>query len=464
MAIDTEHAGSAIRSEDLYLLAGKCFSRHLGYPSFKNYLTECTFFSADLTENVIDECYFSDTVGSLFDGKKPDSYSGFIDALSRCSVSITSSENIARLFDKKRLAVVFKLGDSFVNADFSCSINGSFYRKRVACQIYENGGHICAVFLISDVTDIYDASSKLIRKVDHDGLTGLLNHTACDERIAEYLKQYPYEDAALAVIDLDFFKRFNDQYGHDMGDHVLVSAARVLEGCFGKESVIGRTGGDEFMVLLKNRSPEEAEEEIRAFSRRENYVEHMGTKVRYTFSVGYAMHPRDAGDHVQLRKLADTAMYHVKMHHRSDYSCFLPSMLNQKRTSLSFDLGNIIDGIPGALLIYKADEGEEILFANEQLFRLFECSSMDELLKYSGDSFRNLVHPDDVERVEGEIKAQLKDGRSDVDYVSYRIITQKDRVRNVEDIGKLVDTEEFGKVFYVFLYDADEKKRTVEGL
>jgi len=153
------------------------------------------------------------------------------------------------------------------------------------------------------------------------------------------------------------------------------------------------------------------------------------------------------------------ALYNVKMHHRNNFIRYSPEMLMQKRTQLGFNLSDIVSGIPGAILVYKADEKEEILFANEQLYALFECDSMDELLDFSGDSFKSIVHPDDIERVEESITRQISSNEYGLDYVTYRIITKTGRIKVVDDIGHLVHTPSYGDIFYVFLYDHEQKNK-----
>lgn len=447
-----------ITPEDLYLLAGNCFAAHLGYPTFNSYIKSCTYFYADLSDSNMVEFHLSEPSAQLLGALMPSTYEEYLGLIKSIIIDPERSDNIGRLFDRKRLCVVFKLGESFVSADFSCSIAGQQFRKRISCVISRRDEHICGVFLVSDVTDIYTASSRLIQKVDYDGLTGLLNRTACDAKCDEYLKQYPYEDSVLLVVDIDHFKRFNDQFGHEIGDMVLCAASRQLEQAFGKDGIIGRSGGDEFIVLLKNRSAEAAEEELREFGGQSHSIEVGGKRYSFTFSIGYALHPLHADNYTELKSRADTAMYYLKLNGRGSHIKFSDEMLSLKRTALSFNLVDIIEGIPGAIIVYKADEGEEILFANPQLYDLFECESMEELLKFSGDSFRNIVHPDDLDRVESEIARQIGRENSDsTDYVSYRIVTKKRHVRWVEDIGRLVHDPKYGDVFYVFLYDKSKR-------
>lgn len=453
-----EQLFSKIQKDTLYKIAGKSYALYLGYPDFQKFLQKASYFLADLDNDTIEEYHFSDTMSKLFPADMPSCYEEFIGIILTPWTPQTQDKDIREFFDKDNLLMLFSAGESFISEDYTSTIDGKMQRKQVNCQLYKDeSGRSLALFLSCDVTNIYDDSVKLLRRVEYDGLTGLYNRTAGDLKIIDYFRQYPQDSAAVVIIDLDFFKRFNDQFGHDVGDNVLRSAARNLEKYFGRDSIIVRNGGDEFLVLLKNRSASECDDEIHRFSLAAHTIDINGTTYRYTFSIGYALYPEQGREYHDLTMKADLAMYTIKMKHRNSCIKYHPHMLMQKRTQLSFNMADIVSGIPGAILVYKADEREEILFANDQLFELFECSSMEELLQFSGDSFKNIVHPDDLDRVEASIMRQVSDNSEGLDYVSYRIITKTGKIKYIDDIGHLVKTPKYGDIFYVFLYDKEQK-------
>ena len=116
-----------------------------------------------------------------------------------------------------------------------------------------------------------------------------------------------------------------------------------------------------------------------------------------------------------------------------------------------------IDEIPGGFLIYRADESEEIIYANKALLKIFNCTDINEFKTVTGGTFRGLVHPDDVDRVEAEIESQIARDTDAFDYVEYRIIRKDGIVRWVEDYGHFIRSEDAGDFFYVFITDATEK-------
>ena len=101
-------------------------------------------------------------------------------------------------------------------------------------------------------------SRQLEEAADHDALTGLYNRRYLNQYL-EKLTQQGKKDVYAALIDLDFFKKINDEYGHGFGDEVLVEFARILEQNLTEGGIAVRFGGEEFMLIL----PDTAEEEVR---------------------------------------------------------------------------------------------------------------------------------------------------------------------------------------------------------
>lgn len=116
-----------------------------------------------------------------------------------------------------------------------------------------------------------------------------------------------------------------------------------------------------------------------------------------------------------------------------------------------------MDEMPGGFLIYYADRGEEIVYANRSLLRIFNCDTMEQFRRHTQNSFRGLVHPDDLDEVEDSIQEQIAASQYDLDYVEYRIRRTDGELRWIEDYGHFVHSESVGDIFYVFLSDATEK-------
>lgn len=134
------------------------------------------------------------------------------------------------------------------------------------------------------------------------------------------------------------------------------------------------------------------------------------------------------------------------------------SSSNQTTMESIYAIIGFMDEMPGGLLIYRADGDEQIIYANRALLRIFQCDTMMEFQKLTGNSFRGVVHPDDLEAVELSVAEQIANSQHDLDYVEYRIIRKDGQIRWVEDYGHFIQTKSVGNVFYVFITDATDKR------
>jgi len=129
---------------------------------------------------------------------------------------------------------------------------------------------------------------------------------------------------------------------------------------------------------------------------------------------------------------------------------------------LSQQLRRIMDWMPGGFFIYRANEAEELIYANEAVLRLFLCDTMEELRILTGNSFRGVVHPDDLDMVENSIRKQISTNQTELDYVEYRIIRKDGSVRWINDYGHFIHCEK-GDVFCVFIVDnTEERQRRIQ--
>lgn len=157
-------------------------------------------------------------------------------------------------------------------------------------------------------------NKDLAEKADTDLLTELNNKLATERKIKEYMAEHPNEQALMFILDIDNFKKINDTMGHAFGDEVLRTLGHQIRGEFRVSDIIGRTGGDEFIILLKNIK---TEEHLKAEADRvANFFSHFqaGEYVKYsaTASIGAAVFPRDGKDFESLYKAADKALYKAK--------------------------------------------------------------------------------------------------------------------------------------------------------
>lgn len=115
-------------------------------------------------------------------------------------------------------------------------------------------------------------------------------------------------------------------------------------------------------------------------------------------------------------------------------------------------------GLPGGFFIYEAEGEEKLLFAEENVIKLFGCETYEEFYEYVGGSFKGMVHPEDLDKIENQIQAQTAFGDMRHDYVRYRIITKQGETRYIEDFGHLLHAIDGKSYFYVFIVDVDQNE------
>lgn len=159
--------------------------------------------------------------------------------------------------------------------------------------------------------------SELERRSTHDGLTGALNRAAFDERLSEECKSADRHKRPLSLlmVDIDFFKRVNDNHGHQIGDQVLRTLVRLLNQSVRPGDVVARYGGEEFTVIL----PETDEENAMAMADRlrrtideQSFNCPAGQDFRITISIGCACRRPHAMAPEYLVKVADAALFRAK--------------------------------------------------------------------------------------------------------------------------------------------------------
>ena len=134
-------------------------------------------------------------------------------------------------------------------------------------------------------------------------------------------------------------------------------------------------------------------------------------------------------------------------------------ILNEQSLSIIEQFG---EHMPGGFFIYRADEGEELLYANRAVFEIFGCDTLEQFKALTGFTFRGMVHPEDYERVAASINSQISENRSDQDHEEYRIIRRDGGVRWIDDYGHYVESEVYNGLFYVFVSDITEKREQAE--
>ena len=165
-------------------------------------------------------------------------------------------------------------------------------------------------------------NKKLEKLSVTDKLTGLFNRIKIDESIQGEIDLYHRYKATfcIMILDLDLFKNVNDKYGHQTGDTILVETASVLKNCLRKTDMIGRWGGEEFLIVLPKTEDDKALElasRIRQFIQENSLMKEHGV----TISIGVSK-INTSDNFTQLIKRADDALYRAKENGRNRVEYF----------------------------------------------------------------------------------------------------------------------------------------------
>jgi diguanylate cyclase (GGDEF)-like protein len=188
---------------------------------------------------------------------------------------------------------------------------------------------------VQDITERKSHESRIEHLGTHDGLTDLPNGILMRDRIAQAIAHAKRtgRQAAVAYVDLDRFKWFNDGYGHQFGDAVLRAAATRLASALRDCDTVARLGGDEFLVLLadlgKRADAYVVTQKLLDFVRRPFDVE--GRPVQLSASIGVSVYPQDGSDVEVLIGNADIAMYRSKENGGDSFQFFTTEMSESTR-------------------------------------------------------------------------------------------------------------------------------------
>ncbi|PSF14372.1 GGDEF domain-containing protein [Marinobacter fuscus] len=180
------------------------------------------------------------------------------------------------------------------------------------------------ILTFSDISARVQAEKQMFRLAHFDKLTGLPNRTALENHLEQAIQQARRQHHHFAVmfLDLDKFKPVNDTYGHQAGDGLLQHVARRLKHCVRSDDVVGRRGGDEFLVIT---GPLERDEHVEAIAGKIISVlnepfDIQGHRVSIGASVGIALYPDNGQVAEELLEAADKAMYSVKSSGRNHFA------------------------------------------------------------------------------------------------------------------------------------------------
>lgn len=286
-----------------------------------------------------------------------------------------------------------------------------------------------------------------------DSLTNIHNRYGFDELAEEMIDKNPKEHFIAALLDIDDFKFINDIYGHVYGDRALKNLADSMKAFFPHNVLLGRNGGDEFCIILPNHTFKEAEELFQEFTKIPKTFTYKGKEYPFYISLGYAEYPTFAPNYAQLMRCADAALYEIKLHGKNGCMAYRKGLQSGVRKQLGFAFKDIAEHLPGAFIIYKADKkDDELFYANHEFLHMTGYKNIDELFQLTKKRFRNLIRKDEQEQIEASIWKQIDSGNEN-DYIHFHLRKADGSYLSVLDHGRIVESQQYGRVFYVLFMD-----------
>ena len=212
-------------------------------------------------------------------------------------------QNIDSVFSLKGLRHASKLYRSF-SERFKLKDKNIFLENNVSFFNSPDG----------DFASVYtkDVTSDVLK--DCDSLTGLLNRSAGKKETIRYLSTHTQKQIIFAIFDIDYFKNYNDKYGHPIGDSILIEIAEALKKHPDKFTILTRMGGDEFAFIVRNVDMTFNEHNVK--KELNEIVESIGNKLnlqeKLGISIGFSTYPIDGTNYADLYQSADKKLYENK--------------------------------------------------------------------------------------------------------------------------------------------------------
>lgn len=233
---------------------------------------------------------------------------------------LQGTKNDYKFFSEK-IRLLAKDGRSYLWAEFRLLL------------YFDETGPVIAFGCICNINVKQLWQMELQHSAEHDVLTGFLNKNATQRHIDEYLSSLSPSDLppALVTVDADGFKAINDSFGHLFGDGVLTDIGMALRSVFRQKDIIGRIGGDEFIVLfLEMPSLDVLEKRCGELLKNlDRTYENNNTKLPFSVSIGISLYPEHGTNYLELFKKADRALYESKSRGKNQYSFYRSSLIGR---------------------------------------------------------------------------------------------------------------------------------------
>ena len=236
-------------------------------------------------------------------------FEGSMNALIQNVEQAHEGSDIARLEDQLRtFCAHLRNGDDFFEMEFVSGQEDKGIWKVKGARIPKKRDMVAGIITPDRNRE---KEAYYLTPAARDAGTGLLNKRAWTEYTIEQLNRKDHSIRWLVIIDIDDFKHINDTYGHIFGDQVIRRVAEIMQVLVGQRGVIGRFGGDEYVILLEK---VETREQLKTLLKTiaKEFALAFDPKTHVTASIGVSEYPVDGSEYEELMRKADKALYLAK--------------------------------------------------------------------------------------------------------------------------------------------------------
>lgn len=382
-------------------------SQELEYQRLLHESTEGLYeniFELDMTHN----CAGGESTRKYFEslGLSPDApYDKALHVVAGKQIKSEYIQNYLDIFSPLSVLNAYKEGITNLSYDFMTTEDGiNYHWIRMSARIFYWSSDN-SVRMITYRMNI-DAEKKreltLLENVQKDSMTGLYNKRTTEELIASTLEtalEGKTQSHGFLIFDIDNFKIVNDTMEHSFGDYVINEIAAEIKTQFRENDIVGRIGGDEFAVLMKNVDNGEGLKQklARLCARIENKDFGAEEGLVISCSIGIALFPEHGTSYSELYEKADHALYYAKSHGKNFFVIYGEHEDDYSFRSNQRDMEMLMNFNSDGLAQYACTEPLKLIYFNQKCVELFEIPA-DVLSSPDFDPMEQ-IHPDDVERV-----------------------------------------------------------------
>ena len=218
------------------------------------------------------------------------------------------TKTIRKTYSKNELSIIT------ISSNQDAEITALFLKNGANDYIYKPFSKEELTCRINNTIEALENIQQITNNANRDFLTGLYNRRYFFKDAENYFNMARQEEElfAIAMIDIDHFKKVNDTYGHDMGDKEIVHLSQILTSMCDAKDIVSRFGGEEFCILFKDMSPQNILAKLETIRRKVeiSYIKEGDTEISYTISIGACTNNEDTIE--ESVNKADMLLYNAK--------------------------------------------------------------------------------------------------------------------------------------------------------